>query len=395
MQSTTDLVLGVTEVIISNKWIIAGVLFVVYCADGVLRKGLLHGKPQLYYKKDDSRMKRILKRVGLLKKRYFPTFWAHSSMIQLGLLTFQKVRHSHTVTLKPHTLQCPDGGEVTVVEYIDNKYHQNLNQDSPVVTILHTITGNERDEVEFGKYALKHGWRPIILCRRGHYSELKLRTPKWNIMGSVDDTKQMINYISSLYPKAFIGACGMSAGSGQIVSYIGSADEDSPVKGAVSLCPAYSIDKAFGNFHNKSPLLAKYILSCLKSHFLVRHEEVLQETPGYHNAMRSSSIDDFVKESITFSGHRSLEDFFEESNPMQHYRKNNIPCLVLNSIDDPLCVERNIPYDIAGDTVNYALIITKAGSHVGYREGLLGESSFMHRLAIEFLQSVKIEHDGM
>ncbi|KNC74379.1 hypothetical protein SARC_13070, partial [Sphaeroforma arctica JP610] len=68
-----------------------------------------------------------------------------------------------------------------------------------------------------------------------------------------------------------------------------------------------------------------------------------------------------------------------------------VPCLVLNALDDPLCVEENIRYDIVETTQDYTLVTTRSGSHVAYREGILGQTCYMHRIALDFLESSKLE----
>ena len=45
--------------------------------------------------------------------------------------------------------------------------------------------------------------------------------PHISIMGNVDDTVLLVNAMRKKYPDNFIGLAGISAGSGQVVSYIG------------------------------------------------------------------------------------------------------------------------------------------------------------------------------
>ena len=354
----------------------------VYCLDGLIRKGYLHGRPTLHSMAGDERMQRILAEMHTTNEPYRPTFWAHSAMAQLGLLTLWKSIHSGSLSVERHILTCADGGEVAVKEYL---FEKTLPQDAPIILLLHTITGTVQDEAEFAKRAYSRGWRPILLCRRGHFS--KLTTPRWNVMGDVEDTKLMVSFVHAKYPDAYLGAVGISAGSGQVVSYIGTMGEDTPVQAAVSLCPAYSIDTAFVYFQEQSPLLAKYLLGCLKSRFLTDHEHILGDQKGYTKALKSESIEEFMVNSVHMAGHDTYEGFLEASNPMELYKSNATPCLILNATDDPLCVEENIRYDIASSTENFALVITKSGSHVAYREGIFGQSSYMHRVALDFLES--------
>eukprot|EP01134_Creolimax_fragrantissima_P005848 CFRG5848T1 len=333
-------------------------------------------------------MQRILSHMQSTLGSYRPTFWAHGNYAQLGLLVlWGKIRGA--AEFKRHVINCEDGGEVAVEEYIPPHGSEELPQEAPVVLIMHTIAGKAQDESEFCKYAYSRGMRPIVLSRRGHFSPLV--TPKFNFMGCTNDTTLMVKYVEKMYPDSFLGAVGFSAGSGQVVSYIGRQNDIGPVRAAVSLCPAYDMKDAFSNFDEKSPLLAKYLLMGLKKFFLHTNFDVLNQSLQYEDAVGSTSVQELFETSVHMAGFGSFEEYLEDSNPLRHYHMNKVPCLVLNALDDPLCVEKNIRLDIAEDVENFALILTKSGSHVAYKEGLLGESCYMHRLAIDFLHSARLE----
>ena len=55
----------------------------------------------------------------------------------------------------------------------------------------------------------------------------------------------VVNQIRENYPDNFIGLAGISAGSGQVVSYIGREGSNVRVNAAASLCPAWDISSAF------------------------------------------------------------------------------------------------------------------------------------------------------
>lgn len=365
-----------------------GAILAVYVLDGV-RKGYMQGRARVFQHPEDARMKSILSRMPILGERYWPAVLFHSAYTQFVALLAWRYFHSGSISFKQHVLTCPDGGEV-VVEVFEEPAGTPaapLPADAPVLLLLHTITGVAQDEAEFCKAAFKRGWRPVILSRRSHAGEL--RTAKFNLMGCVQDTKLMVAEVAKMYPDSFIGAVGLSAGSGQVVSYIGNQDGEAPVHAAVALCPAYSIERAFANFQATNPLFAKGLLFSLKRHFLVRNAHVLAEAAGYRETLESDTVQDFMEAHVQMAGFPDFDAYLADSNPMSHYHKSKIPCLVLNAIDDPLCVEENIRLDIVDKTKHYALVLTQHGSHVAHREGLLGESSYMHRLSLDFLEAAR------
>lgn len=208
-------------------------------------------------------------------------------------------------------------------------------------------------------------------------------------MGDVEDTKLMIDFIVKLYPKSkFMGAVGISAGSGQLVSYIGQQSKNFPVHAAVSLCPAYSMKTAFLNWNQEHPLLSKYLLRSLKNKFIHPNKDLLRSNKKvYERILKSSSVHDFIVQSVELAGFQSFDDYLKHSDPMVHYNGNKIPCLIINSKDDPICIEKNIRSDLILQVDNYALLLTEYGSHIAYREGVLGQNSYMYRVTMEFLQA--------
>ena len=68
---------------------------------------------------------------------------------------------------------------------------------------------------------------------------------------------------------------------------------------------------------------------------------------------------------------------------MNHVRNIECPIMVLNSKDDMICLEENIPKTLIHDMKDAALILSKFGSHIAYNEGLLErEATFAAYLLI-------------
>lgn len=274
-----------------------------------------------------------------------------------------------------------DGGTVC----LDIAQSDRFTETSPLVFFLPTISGSSETTNGFVRYAIKRGWRAIVLNRRGHSHPLT--SPRFNLMGDTDDTVAMIRHGKRLFPKAsFYGAVGISAGSGQLVSYIGGQGKQVDISAAVSLCPAYNMENAFDNLDRKHPKISNLLLKRLQNYFLINNAEILSDNPAFDKSLQASNMQDFLQAVSPFAGVNDWQDYLIHHNPMQHYQGNKIPCLILNSMDDPVCVKENIP-DIT--VTNYALIITRYGSHVAFSEKWTGMSSWMERLAMDFLDSCR------
>jgi len=262
-----------------------------------------------------------------------------------------------------------------------------------VLGILHTITGGSDQQIGFMRYAARRGWRSCVLNRRGH-SGMPLRVPNFSILGNIDDTCAMVKNIRAAHPRSFIGLAGISAGSGQVVSYIGREGDAAPVDAAASLCPAWDITQSFDYVQARYPFMDSYITKGIQKFFLLRPEnrEALAQLPqAVDAALEAKNLNDFVKAATPLAGCSDLSQYYAENNPMAHAFNNTTPCLVLNALDDFLCVKENIRLDIVESTQHYAVLVTDSGSHIAYTEGSLGEGSYMWRLTMDFFEAVKLQ----
>ena len=287
----------------------------------------------------------------------------------------------------------PIVGEISL-DWANDDISKHLPNDAPVLGILHTITGSARQNVGFMRYAASRGWRSCVLNRRGH-SGMPLRVvPHFSIMGNVDDTVLLVNQMRQRYPENFIGLAGISAGSGQVVSYIGREGSNVSVNAAASLCPAWDISSAFQHLQQRHPWVDRYVTCGIVNHFLgpAHNQLALSKMPGPTSlAMKATSIGEFMEAAAPLAGCSDVKQFYQENNPMQYFTGNQIPCLVLNALDDFLCLKENIRYDVKDIVHNYVLCITDQGSHIAYNEGWFGGGNYMWRLTLDFFDTLK-EH---
>ncbi|MEM7184270.1 MAG: alpha/beta fold hydrolase [Spirochaetota bacterium] len=328
---------------------------------------------------EDENMRKIISNCSSITAGYKPTFWCSGTFAQLLWLLIKEQFNLNSVRYKRHPIVFADGGSVC----IDIAESEELQETSPIVFFLHTITGSSQTTNGFVKYALRRGWRAIVLNRRGH--EHSLTSPKFNLMGDIDDTIAMIRQGKSLFPQAsYAAAIGISAGSGQVVSYIGRQREKVDISAAVSICPAYDVSTAFTNLDTSYPKVSALLLKRVKKYFLENNRQILQKQSGFEESLRATKLQEIFQSLSSLAGAEDWQDYLTKNNPMAHYKGNQIPCLVLNSLDDPVCVKDNIP-DLREK--NYAVVLTRYGSHVAYAEGISGFGSWMERVSMDFLDT--------
>ena len=347
---------------------------------------------QLLYNEADGFIKRLVSKCPTLHAAYKPAFWYANPWINV-LIMMVKNWWQPRLQMKRETIICPDGGEVSL-DWADDSMTRMLPPDAPVVGILHTITGGSRQNAGLMRYAAFRGWRSCVLNRRGH-SGMRLRViPHFSIMGNVDDTVLMVDKIKEKHPDSFIGLAGFSAGSGQVVSYIGREGNSAKINAAASLCPAWDLKSAFSNLQTLNPWLDKYITKSVIHHFLDKadNQEVLSQMSDVVKRARSTnSLNDFMDAAAPLAGCSDMDHFMLENNPMEFFDGNTTPCLVLNALDDFLCLKENIRTDVKDEVHNYVLKVTERGSHVAYNEGMFAQGNFMWRITLDFFETIKSE----
>ena len=159
----------------------------------------------------------------------------------------------------------------------------------------------------------------------------------------------MVRDIHTNHPDSFIALAGISAGSGQVVSYIGREGGKTPIGAAASLCPAWDIRKSWRILQERYPKMDRMILESVRSYFIEKdcNAPALASLPDAVAATkRAQTLDEFMQAAVPFAGCSSMEQYFKENNPMEYVFGNETPTLVLNALDDFLCVKENINRDL-------------------------------------------------
>jgi len=63
-----------------------------------------------------------------------------------------------------------------------------------------------------------------------------------------------------------------------------------------------------------------------------------------------------------------------------------IPTLFIHSLDDPVCVKEQIPFDDIRENENCILMLTQAGGHIEYLTGELKPERWAYKPALEYLR---------
>lgn len=324
----------------------------------------------------------VLRRCPSLRAGFEPSWWVRNSHVQ-NLLTVVRGDNAPPVAWDlDERLTMPDGGTVSI-QWLG----LGAAPATPVLVVLHTITGSG-DGLRrlISSVHARTGWVVAACNRRGH-GGLELTAPKINTMGVTDDLRRQLAAIEARRPAVALYGVGVSAGSGLLVRYLGEEGSRSRFRAAVALCPAYDIRDAFSHAHRGYD---RYLTRKMVQFFLHRNREALGHVDGYSHCAASTTMTEFHDRLFPLAGFSSREEFYTSSNPMEVARNVGVPVLVINSADDPVCVERNVHLHLPDmqQLPRMTLALTRRGGHCGFFEAPRGADSWADRAIAEYLKAV-------
>lgn len=109
----------------------------------------------------------------------------------------------------------------------------------------------------------------------------------------------------------------------------------------------------------------------LINYFLKNHYESLSKLKGVDELLKIKTIGEFQDKLHAISGFKDKENYYYHSNPVLVANNIKTPLLVLNSADDPICVNQNVLENLHWlETLpNTIHVHTKRGSHIAYFQG--------------------------
>tara|TARA_B100000795_G_scaffold260221_1_gene235877 strand:+ start:152 stop:1345 length:1194 start_codon:yes stop_codon:yes gene_type:complete len=330
---------------------------------------------------------------SLLFPNYAPPFWIFNSWINLIVFIvkqrFSTYNDRRQQILHREYVATDENATATLsIDYLNDKTTQLLPSDAPLLLILPTITGSGPSHTYVMKMAAQRGWRTACLNRRGLADSLT--TPRFNVMGDQDDTVLQVNCIKQKYPESkYTSMMGLSAGSGLLVTYLGSTGKNCGVDAATCLCPAYDINQAFKTFRDAYPYVDQFLLKDVQKKFILQNETLLRSfnNDAVNDCCKASSVDGILRAQIPFTGSCNEKEFFIRSNPMEYVFGIRCPVMIVNSSDDMVCLPENIREDIAQENGGVLLVRTEEGSHIAYSEGMFGSGNYLIRISLDFLES--------
>lgn len=321
---------------------------------------------------------RVVARLPQLHQPYVPTPWLSNAHLQLLWLLLRDTVAPSLAYERTDVLRMRDGG-TTALDWIG----LDAPPTAPTVLVLPSIAGDAQSMRQIVRDLRRAtGWRIVVCTRRGH-GELPLTAPVINTMGSTQDLREQLAHIRTQCPASPLHAVGVSAGSALLVRYLGEEGTASEIRSAVAFCPGYDISVAWTRAH---PRYSRFMARRLKRYFLERHASALEHLGSYGACATTDDLSGFHEQLYEIAGYRDYEAYLRGSNPVLVMDQVAVPVMIINAMDDPVCVAANADdhVDAVRRVPDALLVRTPRGSHCAFFEGW-SPRSWANRLMADYL----------
>lgn len=257
--------------------------------------------------------------------------------------------------------------------------HENML--TPVVVIVPGLAGHSgKDYIRSVTSILTKnlGWRVCVLNWRGFNAPLvsnKVFQPH-----DIADTELFVENAHRRYPAAPLFGIGFSAGSNQLLKYLGKHGEGHRIIAAMSVCNGFEYGSHLKRLEDDPLGAAVYSrgMTYIHQEYLREHGARLQEQhpeldlEAALNATKHSELDLVMVR--TMYGFDTLEEYHAAVCCRPYIPKVKVPLLCLQSRDDPLftpgghqCYE-TLPVDELHDNKNIVYFESEFGSHLNFVE---------------------------
>ncbi|KAI9056280.1 AB-hydrolase YheT [Trametes sanguinea] len=284
-------------------------------------------------------------------------------------------------------LQLPDHG-IVAVDISPPLATRPLSTGEDLLFVAHGLTGGSHEayvravlaRVIPSKDAGGLGLRAVVLNFRGCNGS-PVVTPRLYHAGSSDDIRHVVLWICHTFPDCRIYGLGFSLGGNILTKYAGEEGERCPFQALVTLANPW--DFYAGHLHLPSTFLGRYlyryVLGGALRRLLQLHRKAFLEAPKL--PISRQRLDDLLRRPrITLGqwdtwwtapmyGFKDAQDYYTRISSSRVAQDIAIPCLAINSWDDPIVGAESIPIrKVVQECPWVVLAVTRTGGHLGWYE---------------------------
>ncbi|KZT05357.1 AB-hydrolase YheT [Laetiporus sulphureus 93-53] len=346
-----------------------------------------------------------------LLKPFIPAWWLFSGHLQVGYCVLGDFSKADKVEYDRTLLRTVDGGTIGL-DFTPPKNEQMLDDDVPIVVVLHGLTGGSYES--YVRAVLNPactpkergglGYRGVVVNFRG-CAGVPLTSPQLYSAGHTDDIRVAVYYIRKRYPRAPLIGVGFSLGANVLTRYMSEEGENCRmIAGCVLACPwdlvvnSHRIEGKWFHRTVYSAGMGQNLQGIIRQHahrLVTFTDHPVSKAVETTLALDKPPIRLFDQYMTRLIGGSS--PLFPMPTSLHYYEWASchtvlpgikVPFLAINDSDDPI-VQCEPPYDVGGNGF-VALAVTKKGGHLGWFEsaGGLQAKRWVTKPIIEWLSAV-------
>ncbi|KAE9414625.1 hypothetical protein Angca_007790 [Angiostrongylus cantonensis] len=368
---------------------VIGLVVVVVPASFWLYSKLTAQKPKIYAKPDGKLLKRVENYLPILKKVYFPPWWCPFGDVQT--IVSGALRKCPQLPFVREVIEFADGGALG----IDWLHPNDCEDDAPIILFLPGITGSTRDCAYIlypAQEICARKWRTVVYNPRG-LGGVHLRNKMWVVVVCFElfvlmsffltwycrtynsvrhhDLAEVIQRISSKYPKAKIIGCGFSMGGMVLFNYLATCTAESAI-----LCGALVVSAPYDPSSTTNSLESFFARHTYNRHitrklvaFAERYKEHFEnhEVMDFDHVLKSVTIREFdARFTAPLFGYDSVDHYYDHAALNKKVGKIPIPTLCLNADDDCFSPRKAIPTSEMSESDSVVGVVTHGGGHTAF-----------------------------
>lgn len=333
------------------------------------------------HSKDSSLTYHLIRRRGLLKRPFRPPLILSNAYIQtLAGLLCKPLEHYH---FEREYLQVADKCVVALDWFRQST--EKIQRTSPILLIFPQLSGDAVAVGNLCKVGASKGMRTVVFNRRGHGSSFLL-SADLTCIGDTSDTRKVVKYICNRFPLAKIVGIGLGEGCATLISYLGEYGSSSQMTAAVNISPAFTSAETF--YQQIPKFYAIYLLLILKF-MILRNWKVFCDVFDIKTlVLKTWNLKEFEYSVYNrIYGIESYEAFSQQFDPLRDVDDIAVPVLCINSVDDPISIKDNIPFELFQFYPNLLLLTVEKGGHCAFYENVNGDS-WANKVAIKYVENV-------
>jgi predicted alpha/beta-fold hydrolase len=304
------------------------------------------------------------KELTMIKQSSFhPAFYLRNRHLQTIL---PNIVHPQHPKLEKDRLELDDG------DFIDLLWSQTRSPQT--LLILHGLEGSAHSSYaqRILNYCNLHQIAAVFMHFRGCSGKPNRLLRSYH-SGETGDLKQVIQHLQNK-GVSDIALLGYSLGGNQVMKYMGEAETDSTIRGAIGvsvpmmlgIC-SETMNRGFAKIY-QATLLRRLITKIQQKQVLI--EDSTFSFPNPTKMKNFQQFDDHFTAPV--HGFDSANDYYEKSSSRQFLVNINKPTLLIHAKDDPFMTTDVLPE--AGElSSSVTLELTQYGGHVGF----IGSNKFL------------------